>query len=89
MSYQSVADVDGFIDLIRAASEDQEISATVQSILSLPAPDRREMIRQLVDKLESDQAPDNLIEAVACLISDDIALATSKALCNPGSPHRK
>jgi len=80
MSYHSVADIDGFIDMIHAACDDRQMKQTLQSLLSLPNPDRREMIRGLVNKLESEQAPAHLIEAVACLVSDDIALATSKAL---------
>lgn len=73
MSQRTAGEVEGFIDLLRAACENEEINRTLQQILVLPNADRREVIRQLLTELANEKAPDSLIEAIACLISDDIA----------------
>jgi len=73
MTQRTVGEIDGFIDMIRAACENEEINQTLEKILSLPAPDRREMVRNLVTELSSKKSPVSLVEAIACLASDDVA----------------
>jgi hypothetical protein len=66
--------------MIRAACEDEKMNQTLVKILSLPGPDRREMIRNLVVELTNKKSPDSLVEAIACLVSDDVATKTYEVL---------
>lgn len=76
----SVAEIDGFIDMVRAACDQQEINSTLRQLLSLPNSDRREMIRRLVSDLEDRKAPRQLVQAVACLVSDQVAEEVNKVM---------
>ena len=73
MSKLTVGEIDGFIDMLRAACDNKEINQSLQKILSLPNPDRREMVRNLVAELTNKNAPSDLLEAIACLVSDDVS----------------
>jgi len=80
MTERTVGEIDSFIDMIRAACEDEEIRQTLENILSMPDPDRREMIRNLVTELTNNKSPASLVEAIACLVSDDVALKAHEVL---------
>jgi len=81
MTQRTAGEIEGFIDMLRAAREDEEINSILQEILALPNPDRREMIRILVTDLKNKKAPDKLVEAIGCLVSDDIAEKASNVIC--------
>jgi len=69
----SVADIDGFIDMLRAACVDSSVNATLRALLSLPDKKRKAMVLMLVKDLASKNAPRELIEAISCLVDDTIA----------------
>ena len=84
MTERTLAEIDGFIDMIHAACDNDEMNRIMRTLLSLPDPDRREMVRSLAGKLREDGAPLKLIEAVACLVSDDIAEKANDVIYDRG-----
>jgi hypothetical protein len=70
---QTYGDIDGFIVLLEVACEDAAINATLQQLLSQPDPARRAAVHELTQRLKREGAQEELIEAIACLIDDDIA----------------
>jgi hypothetical protein len=70
---RSVADIEGFVGLLQAACDDPEINATLERLLSMPDDRRRGLVHTWVSDLIIDEAPKDLIEAVACLIDDAVA----------------
>ena len=80
MTRHTVGEIDSFIDMLRAACEDEEMNQTLESILLLPSPDRREMIRNLVVELTNKKSPAKLVEAIACLVSDEVATKAYEVL---------
>ena len=74
------ADVQGFITMLMVACEDSTINRTLQSLLSQPDPTRKDAVLKLVEKLRRDKAPSDLIEAIACLLDDDVAEKAFEAI---------
>ncbi len=72
-SPRSVAEVDGFVDLLRAACDDPEINATLEKLLAMPDGKRRGLVHAWVTDLLIEKAPKDLIQAVACLSDDAVA----------------
>lgn len=70
---RSVADIDGFVSLLQAACNDPEINATLERLLSMPDERRRGLVHTWVSDLIIEEAPKDLVEAVACLMDDAIA----------------
>lgn len=70
---RSVAEVDSFIPMLRAACEDPTMNRTLEKLLSQPDPRRRDMVRWLVDDMTAQRAPATLVQAVACLMDDTVA----------------
>lgn len=70
---RSVADVDGFIDLLRAACSDDKVNATLQRLLALPDEKRRNLVHTWVTDLLIEGAPREFTQAVACLMDDAVA----------------
>lgn len=70
---RTYGDIDGFIVLLEVACEDASINATLQQLLSLPNDARRAAVHELTLRLKREGAQEELIEAIACLIDDDIA----------------
>jgi len=70
---RTFGDVSGFIDMLLAACEDQEMNETLQILLSQPDERRRVIVNRLLDRLRERQAPHTLIDALACLLDDDAA----------------
>jgi hypothetical protein len=58
---------------MKVACEDAAINATLQQLLSQPDPARRAAVHELALRLKCGGAQEDLIEAIACLIDDDIA----------------
>jgi hypothetical protein len=69
---QTFGDVEGFISMLLAACEDEEMNGTLQTLLSQPDDRRRATVHRLLERLRERQAPKALIEAIACLL-DDVA----------------
>ena len=63
-------EVDGFINMLLAACEDRGMNDTLQMLLSQPDQRRRAIVRRLLDRLKEKNAPQSLIDAMACLLDD-------------------
>lgn len=70
---RSVADIDGFVGLLKAACADQQINATLQRLLAMPDAQRQGVIHAWVTDLLIAEAPQEFVQAVACLTDDAIA----------------
>jgi hypothetical protein len=66
-------EVDGFIDMLLAACEDQQMNDTLEMLLTQPDVRRRAIVYRLLDRLKEKKAPPTLIEAMACLLDDAAA----------------
>jgi len=80
INQNNIKDLDGFIEMLRAACEDQRMNKTLSHLLSLPNEKRKFMILHLVNDMESKGAPDSLVSAIACLTDDLIAEKAYKAI---------
>ena len=70
---RSVAEVDGFITMLRVACEDPSINARLEKILSLPDERRQALVHTLVSDMLIAKAPKEFVEAIACLMDDAVA----------------
>jgi hypothetical protein len=70
---RSVAEVQGFIDLLMAACNDAKINATLERLLAMPDARRQGLVHAWVTDLIVEEAPRELVEAVACLMDDAVA----------------
>jgi hypothetical protein len=70
---RTVAEIEGFITLLRAACDDRKMNATLQNLLGMPDESRRSLIRSWVGELLRKEAPHDFIEAIACLYDDAVA----------------
>ena len=66
-------EVEGFIDMLLAACEDESMNATLEMLLSQPDVKRKAIVHRLLDRLKKKDAPQALIEAMACLLDDAAA----------------
>ena len=79
---RSVAEVDGFVDLLKAACDDSEINATLERLLSMPDEKRQGLVHAWVTELLIEKAPKDLIQAVAGLIDDAVAEKAYEVIYN-------
>jgi hypothetical protein len=70
---RTVADVEGFVNLLAAACNDPEINATLERLLSMPDEKRRGLVHVWVSDLLIEEAPRDFVQAVACLADDAVA----------------
>ena len=70
---RSVGDIEGFIDLLRAACADAAVNAALQRLLALPDAQRRDFVQGWVNELLVQEAPPAFVEAIACLADDAVA----------------
>ena len=70
---RSIADVEGFVDLLKAACNDPQINSTLQGLLAMPDAQRQGIVHAWVTDLLIAEAPRDFIEAVACLMDDAVA----------------
>ena len=70
---RSVAEIDGFVDLLRAACDEPKINATLERLLSLPDEKRRGLVHAWVSDMLIAGAPQDFVQAVGCLLDDTIA----------------
>jgi len=70
---RTYAEVEGFIDMLLAACEDASMNETLELLLSQPDDRRRAMVAKILGRLREREAPQKLIEAIACLLDDEIA----------------
>lgn len=79
---RTVAEVEGFVDLLRAACNDAEINATLERLLSMPDEKRRGLVHAWVTDLLIEEAPPDFIQAVACLSDDAVAEKAYEVIFN-------
>ena len=72
-SPKTFGDVHGFIDMLLAACEDDAMNETLQILLAQPDDRRKAIVHRLLERLRERQAPELLIEAMACLLDDAAA----------------
>lgn len=70
---RSVAELDTFITLIRVAREDTAVRSDLVRLLARPASARHALVHTWVSDLLIAQAPQEFIDAIACLSDDAIA----------------
>lgn len=70
---RSVAEIEGFVGLLRAACDDEKINATLQRLLEMPNAQRQGVVHAWVTDRLIAEAPREFVQAVACLIDDAIA----------------
>jgi len=70
---RSVAEVKGFVDLLMAACNDAKINATLERLLAMPDERRKGLVHAWVTDLIIEEAPKDLVQAVACLMDDSVA----------------
>jgi hypothetical protein len=70
---RTVAEVDGFITMLRAACEDRKINERLERVLSMPDERRQAVVHLWVSDMLIAGAPSHLIQAVACLLDDQVA----------------
>lgn len=70
---RSVADIEGFVGLLKAACDDPQINATLERLLAMPDSQRQGVVHAWVTDLLIAEAPREFIEAVGCLIDDAVA----------------
>lgn len=70
---RSVADIEGFVGLLKAACDDPQINATLERLLAMPDVQRQGVVHAWVTDLLIAEAPRDFIEAVACLSDDAVA----------------
>jgi hypothetical protein len=79
---RSVADVDGFVNLLMAACNDPNVNATLERLLSMPDEKRRGLVHTWVTDLLIKEAPRDFVQAVACLADDAIAEKAYEVIFN-------
>jgi len=80
LATRSVADVDGFVGLLRAACADEKINATLQRLLAMPDARRQGLVHAWITDLLIEGAPREFTHAVACLLDDAIAERAYEAI---------
>jgi hypothetical protein len=69
----SLSDNENFVTLMQAAREDEQMRQTLRGILSQTPMQRKSLLNTWLQEMRLKNAPDALIEAVACLTDDRIA----------------
>lgn len=77
---RSVAEVDGLVDLLRAACADERINATLRRLLEMPDGKRQGVVHAWLTDLLIEGAPKEFTQAVACLMDDAIAERAYEAI---------
>lgn len=70
---RTYGEVEGFIDMLLAACEDASMNETLELLLSQPDDKRRAMVERILLRLRTRNAPQKLVEAMACLMDDEVA----------------
>jgi hypothetical protein len=70
---KTVAEIESFITMLRAACEDASVYQRLERLLSMPDPKRRAVVRAWVNDLLIAQAQGDFVQAIACLLDDRVA----------------
>ncbi len=77
---RSVAEIEGFINLLRAACADAGVNAALERLLAMPDAERRAFVSAWVADLLARGAPRPFVEAIACLHDDAVAEKTQEVI---------
>jgi len=66
-------EIDSFITMLLAACEDRGMNDTLEMLLSQPDAVRKSVVSRLLDRLRETGGPQSLIEALTCLLDDQVA----------------
>ena len=66
--------------MLQVACKDAAINSTLQELLSLPDHTRKEAVLKLVGRLRGNGALPTLIDAIVCLLADDVAEKAYQAI---------
>jgi hypothetical protein len=78
------AEIEGFIDMLRAACEDEGMRKTLARILSLPTDQRRQLIHNILDDMRAKRAPTALLDAFVCMLDDEAARKAHAVIFSDG-----
>ena len=70
---RTVGDIEGFVNLLRAACDDSTVNTTLERLLSMPDERRKGLVHTWVSDLLINGAPQNFVQAIACLMDDAVA----------------
>jgi hypothetical protein len=70
---RSVGEIEGFIDLLRAACDDESVREALERLLAMPDAQRRDFVHAWVSDLIVREAPRQFRDAIACLADDAVA----------------
>ena len=70
---RSIADIEGFVGLLKAACNNPQINATLERLLAMPDTQRQGVVHTWVTDLLIAEAPRDFIEAVGCLMDNAVA----------------
>lgn len=68
------------ISLVQLAMEDQKVFDQLSYILSLETFHRKSAINSLIDTMNMNNAPEEIVSVMSCLLDDQIAEQTKKIL---------
>lgn len=70
---RTVGEIDAFVDMLLAACEDEKVHGHLEKLLSLPDQTRQATVHAWVNDLLIAEAPPEFIQAIACLLDDQVA----------------
>lgn len=79
-SPKTVADLESFVDLLKATCHDSKTNAILEKLLSMPDEKRQGLIHTWITDMMIAGAPQSFIQAVACLMDDAVAEKAYEAI---------
>jgi len=70
---RTVAQIESFITMLRVACEDDQVNSRLEKLLALPDAQRRTLVENWVADMLVARAPQDFIDAIACLVDDRVA----------------
>ncbi len=85
---RTVGEIDTFVNMLRAACDDEMVYGKLERVLSMPDETRQAVIRSWVNDMVIAQAPHEFVQAVACLVDDQVAEKAYEVIfkCKRGEP---
>ncbi len=81
-SPKSVAEIESFIGMLGAACENPAINERLSKLLEMPDERRQAVVHAWVSDLIIAKAPAHFIQAIACLMDDEVAETAYMAIFN-------
>ena len=79
---KSVADIGSFITMISAACDDPAVSKRLEQLLEMPDEKRQGLVHAWVTDLLVAEAPRDFVQAIACLMDDQVAEKAYEVIFN-------